>query len=241
MATKKSVSKALQARGNRQIESKNAGVGAKAKQGKEKVAAGKKILPIVIGLGVAHFKLVQESGKATLQSLKDIGKHDAPTIEQAMKEMRIEQYRAQCKVVGKEYKEGMKPENFMAKQGTLNYRKQRSISASISRSTGILKAYSTRTNVDKMNECTSLNDMYAYATKSGGKSEGKSLLKGSGFDAWNAKTARIVDKATDAEGIARLEKHLITVMKIAQKFSHALSDNVKAALNIQTTRKLRAA
>lgn len=223
------------------------------RQGKEKVPATRApVVELRLGTAIANEIIAMMGEKSGLRlailKLKD---KSAETCLQAVKEIRNAQYKLQAAVAGIEWNKDMKPEDFMDSKhkGGSKYKQQRSISANFSRTISIVSRIAGRKekglSCDKIFECTDIARMYAMLSPSGSASDPEKLklkpLSDQRFNVLEITTERLIapDALKDGDKVAMLEKHIMHVLRLAQKASLVLSDEVKAALGIKETRARR--
>lgn len=122
-------------------------------------------------------------------------------------------------------------------------RKVNVIRATFSRIRRCIVALKDGHNVDRMMKAETWSEFTSLATKPGAKNSGtkgkKVQLRASGFATWSAKVDRVCLKADDAEGLARLEKHLIQTLAALAKFEHQTTVPVRDMLALTATPKKR--
>ena len=210
------ISKALKARQaeREQRAPKGSVQGKKARQGKDKIPAGRK--PVVtMGLGLDLVGALKAEHETVRHSLLAIANANTPSQQQALLEiMAARDADAKAAKVNT--------------TSTIGKRKGASIRANYQRPITIVKAFIAKANVATILAQSSLAMMYAYATKGGSRGDGKGQLTGSGFKAWDKKLDRVCLKSTDADALARLEQHVVRALNALSKFEHASALPVKA-------------
>lgn len=242
MANKSLSSQAAKA-AQRVIEG-NKGAVTHGKKGKEAVPA--KQSPVVkIGIGSRIGECISALyGKASTglrEAIQSLQHETVETREQALKELRHHQYKAQCLAAGKTWKQGMVPSDFMHKAGTLIFKRQRSIAANYSRAIGIVKALAEGRNITKICESTDITEMYALASRRGGERKDKKPMSDGQFKQYLEKLPLICLDHKNEDQVKHLEMLVVQAFKLAEKHSIALSDPVKRMLGIEEKKTQRKA
>lgn len=206
-----SISKALAERNQR---AKGGVQATKARKGKEKVAAPRKLGEAGFGAAIVGcMKAEQDSTREAILALFQCNKE---TQKLALEEIIAARTTDREAILGKNPSASTKM-------------KGRSSDASYSRIVSIVRAIVDGVNCDEIKKATNLSLMQAAASTASGRKRGpsKKQLQASGFVQWDAKVGRICTKASDAEALARLESHLIHTLEALAKFEQVSSIPVR--------------
>lgn len=208
-----SIRAALAVKHQRIIEGNKGSVQAtKARKGKDKVAAPRKIG--IAGKGITIVKKLIEAQDGVRTLLIALIDESQETKELALNEVVEARTSAREEITGADIRA---------------HRARRSSDASFSRVVIIIKAIVAGYNIDKLRSATNMGDMQALANQTGNNTgKAKTQLLPSGFKQFDAKLERVCVKGDDPDALARLERHLIHCLTLLGKFEHVSALPIKA-------------